>query len=275
MRDGAGAPRSAASVLTELTRLAGLSGPAGAGTPEPEETAAAWRAWLVHRKVLLVLDDCGDEAGVRPLVPDTGASAVLVTARTQLAGLMSARRLEVTGFDLAESLELLGKIVGPDRLSTDPGAAKRIVAAAGLLPLAVRVCGLKLAVRRYLPLGEYAGRLGDSRAVLDELVAGDMGVRPRLASGWRDLSPTERSALCLLAALPEGPFTLGQTAAALTCGQDTARRTLESLVDAGALLAPDSEVTSHAALYELPRLLHVYAREQTVRDMPQVSRATA
>jgi len=281
MRDAAGHPRPAASVLAELAELAGFAGPPGpqapraASTAEAERTAAAWRAWLSRRKVLLVLDGCADEAGVRPLVPDTGASAVLVTARTPLAGLTSAHRLEMPPFDTAESLELLGRIVGPDRLSTSREAAERIVTATGMLPLAVRVCGLKLAVRRYLPLDEYAKRLADNRTVLDELVAGDMDVRPRLASGWRDLSPADRSALCRLADLPEGLFTLGQAAVILTCGQHEARRRLESLMDAGAILAPDSEVISHAALYELPRLIRVFAREQAVSDLPPASRASA
>lgn len=280
MRDTAGRARSAASVLAEVAELAGL-GPSGppasraAGAPEPERTAAAWRAWLSRRKVLLLLDGCADEAGVRPLVPDTGASAVLVTARTPLAGLTSAHRMEMTPFDAAESLELLGRIVGPDRLSTGREAAEHIVTATGMLPLAVRVCGLKLAVRRYLPLDEYAKRLADSRTVLDELVAGDMDVRPRLASGWQDLSPADRSALCRLAELPEGPFTLGQAAAALTCGQHAARCRLESLMDSGAILAPDSEVTSHAALYELPRLIRVFAREQGVPEVPPAAWASA
>jgi len=144
-----------------------------------------------------------------------------------------------------------------------------------LLPMAVRVCGLKLAVRRYLPLAEYAARLADSRSVLDELVAGDMDVRPRLASSWRDLSPADRATLRVLGTLPEGAFTLERAATALGCGRDDAQRRLESLMDAGVLLEPDMEVTAHAALYELPRLTHVYAREQVIEPAPEDYQATA
>ncbi|MFJ1584070.1 BTAD domain-containing putative transcriptional regulator [Streptomyces sp. NPDC088197] len=279
MRDAAGRPRSAASVVAELARMADLPGQRAAavddGSEDAEEAAAAWRDWLGPRRILLVLDDAADEASVRPLVPHSGGSAVLVTSRAQLAGLVSADRLELAPFDLGESLELLGRIVGHERLRACPEAARRIVTATGMLPLAVRVSGLKLAVRRHLPLGEYAARLADGRTVLDELVAGDTDVRPRLASGWRDLSAADRTTLCLLGHLPEGPFTLRQAAAALTCGQDDALRRLESLLDAGALLAPDSEVTAHAARYELPRLTRVYAREQSLLGMRPLPRATA
>lgn len=273
MRDAAGRPRSAASLVTELARMADL--PELRADGDAEEAAAAWRAWLGPRRVLLVLDDAADEASVRPLVPDTGGSAVLVTARVQLAGLVAANRLELAPFDQAESLELLGRIVGHERLRSCPESAEQIVAATGMLPLAVRVSGLKLAVRRHLPLCEYAARLADGRTVLDELVAGDAGVRPRLACGWRDLSAADQAALCLLAELPEGSFTLRQAAEALTCDQDDALHRLESLMDSGALPAPDCEVTAHAARYELPRLTKVYAREQSLRHVRRLPRATA
>ncbi|WP_329454393.1 AfsR/SARP family transcriptional regulator [Streptomyces sp. NBC_01497] len=297
MRDEAGRPRSGASVLAELTRRTGLSGAgAGAGAGEADdgggpwggpaagalaasgdldEAAAAWRAWLGPRKVLLVLDDAREEAGIRPLVPDRGASAVLVTARTRLVGLVSAHRQETGPFATAESLALLRAIVGRDRLDNCPEAAERITRATGGLPLAVRVSGLKLAVRRHLPLAEYAERLADGRIVLDELVAGDMDVRSRLASGWHDLSAADRASLCLLGGLPAGGFSLRQAAAVLNCAQDDALRKLEALLDAGALLAPDSEVTAHAAQYELPCLSRVYARQCAVGQPAPAVRATA
>ncbi|MFH0177919.1 BTAD domain-containing putative transcriptional regulator [Streptomyces cacaoi] len=282
MRDAAGRPRPVESVLAELCELAGLTDAPGAagtagttGAQDPGRCAAAWRTWLARRRVLLVLDGCADESRVRPLVPDSGASIVLVTARSPLAGLTSADRLELKAFDAADSLRLLGRIVGPARLDVGREAAERIVVAIGMLPLAVRVCGLKLAVRRNLSLEEYARRLADSAVALDELVAGDMDVRPRLACGWRDLSPADRSALRLLADLPEGPFTLARAAVGLAQGQHEARRRLESLLDAGVVLAPADEVTAHAALYELPRLVRLFVREQTVRELTSPPRATA
>lgn len=275
MRDATGGARTLASVLTELGRHGGLGDLGAASTADPEGAVATWRGWLAHRRVLLVLDDVTDEGCVRPLLPDSGTSAVLVTAKTQLAGLTSAHRLRMTPFDIGESLALLGSMVGQERLEASRAAAERLVAATGMLPMAVRVCGLKLAVRRYLPLSEYAARLADSRSVLDELVAGDMDVRPRLASSWRDLSPADRATLRVLGTLPEGPFTLDRAAAALGCAPDDAQRRLESLADAGVLLEPATEVTSHTARYELPRLTHVYAREQVIPRAPEKYQATA
>ncbi|MFF3754895.1 BTAD domain-containing putative transcriptional regulator [Streptomyces sp. NPDC002018] len=276
MRDGAGVPRPWPAVLAELARLVGLALPvpdtewadhtdvAGAGADGADEAAGVWRAWLAHRRLLLLLDDAAAEADVRPLLPDAGASAVVITARSQLGGLAPAHRMGLAPFSLDEALDLLAGIIGPERLSTDRGAAERIVAATGMLPLAVRVSGLKLAVLRHLPLGEYAARLADEHTLLDELTAGDMDVRPRLSKCWSDLPEASRTVLCRLGTLPGPAFTLHEAATVLAHGQDQARRELESLMDAGMIALPDSEVTAHAVLYELPRLLHVYARQQSL-----------
>ncbi len=58
---------------------------------------------------------------------------------------------------------------------------------------------MRLAVLRHLPLAEYADRLDDPSAALDELVAGDVSVRHRIASGWRDLAEPDRWVLGRLA----------------------------------------------------------------------------
>jgi hypothetical protein len=211
----------------------------------------------------VVLDDAPDEAAVRPLLPGPGAgAAAVVTSRTSLAGLASVQRIGVPLFTPAEALELLGLVIGADRLAGDLDAGRRIVAAGGLLPLAVRVGGLRLAVLRHLPLGEYADRLAEPDGVLDELAAGDLTVRARLADGWRDLPEPARGTVLRLGRLPlSRPFTLDDAAAALGCAPGQALRRLESLIDTGAVLSPGDEVTAHAARYTLPRLAQVYARE--------------
>ncbi|MFH9269233.1 BTAD domain-containing putative transcriptional regulator [Streptomyces sp. NPDC017546] len=265
-----GTARGPAEVLAELGRLCGVAGAAPAG-PEggPGDVRAAgaladaWQGWLARHRALVVLDDVPGEAAVRGLLPRSGRCSVLVTARGQLAGLAPVHRIALPAPADGEALELLGKLIGAGRLRTDPGAALRIVRACGALPLAVEVSGMRLAVLRHLPLAEYAARLEDPSAALDELVAGDVSVRDRIASGWRDLADGERRVLGRLAGLSEdGGFTLDRATAALGCGERTAIRAVESLIHAGAVTSPAGEVTAHAALYEVPRLLGLYARER-------------
>lgn len=254
-----GTARSRNDMLDELGRLCDVGGP---GRPDPAQAENTWQDWLSRHRALIVLDDVADETSVRGLLPRSGRCSVVLTARGQLAGLEAAHREALAVPEDGEALELLATLIGEDRLRTDPPAALRIVRACGALPLAVAVSGMRLAVLRHLPLAEYADRLDDPTAALDELVAGDVSVRSRLAAGWRDLSARDRGVLARLAGLGrDGGFTLERAMTALERDERGTIRAVEALIDSGAVTSPTGEVTAHAALYEVPRLLCLYARE--------------
>ncbi|MFF5143705.1 BTAD domain-containing putative transcriptional regulator [Streptomyces sp. NPDC013157] len=275
LRANDGTPRPAADVIAELARAAGLP-----DTGREPESWTHWRRWVADRRPLLVLDDAPDEACVRALLPGTDRSSVLVTARTRLAGLEEAdHRVDVPPLTLREGVELLVRFAGPERLAADR-TAERIATATGLLPLALRVAGTKLAVLRHLPSERYAARLADPRTALDELSVGDTAVRPRLADWWDGLPGPVRDMVRQLASLPSPVFTPADARSVL--GVDGARlyRTLEHMVEAGAIGVPDDEVLAHGGPgersaqsnhgdqgeryepYELPRLLRLFVREQ-------------
>ncbi|MFF9035671.1 BTAD domain-containing putative transcriptional regulator [Streptomyces sp. NPDC014892] len=68
------------------------------GTEPPEDPAERgdlFRGLLARRRVLLVLDDAGCEAQVRPLLPGSASCGVLITSRARLAGLDGAARTEL------------------------------------------------------------------------------------------------------------------------------------------------------------------------------------
>ncbi|MDX3329831.1 AfsR family transcriptional regulator, partial [Streptomyces sp. ME02-6979-3A] len=66
-----------------------------------------------------------------------------------------------------------------------------------------------------------------------------------------------------VAGLAEGGcFTLEGAMAALDRDERGTIRAVESLIDTGAVTSPSGEVTAHAALYEVPRLLCLYVREE-------------
>ncbi|MEU1483630.1 BTAD domain-containing putative transcriptional regulator [Streptomyces sp. NPDC005752] len=254
-----GTARSRNDMLDELGRLCDVGGP---GRPDPAQAENVWQDWLSRHRALIVLDDVADEASVRGLLPRSGRCSVVLTARGQLAGLEAAHREALAAPEDDEALELLATLIGEARLRTDPPAALRIVRACGALPLAVAVSGMRLAVLRHLPLAEYADRLDDPAAALDELVAGDVSVRSRLAAGWRDLNTRDRGVLARLAGLGrDGGFTLDRAMAVLERDERGTIRAVEALIDSGAVTSPTGEVTAHAALYEVPRLLCLYARE--------------
>jgi len=254
-----GAMRPLEALTAELGRL---TGDGRISAADPEQGLTVWRSWLAGRRMLLVLDDARDTARVRALLPVAGDSAVVVTSRAPLAGLCSARRIDLPPQTTTEALELLAAMIGHQRFHSDPAAAERIVTACGLLPLAVCVAGHKLAVLRHVPLAEFADRLSDPHCVLDELAVGGIAVRHRLSDQWNELDAPGRAALARLGQLPlTAPFTLDQAVGLL--GQDR-RQTLcelERLIAAGVVVSPAAEVSAHTARYALPPLTHIYARE--------------
>ncbi|MFE1785564.1 BTAD domain-containing putative transcriptional regulator [Streptomyces sp. NPDC059506] len=269
MRAEDGSPRPRSSVLAELARLFGFV----ARLPhDPEEAGAAWRSWAAGRRVLLLLDDAPDEAAVQCLLPGAGRNSVLVTARSRLAGLEAAHRVEVPPFTVPEALELLGRIIGRRRLLSDPDAAGRVVEEAGLLPLGIRVAGTKLSMLAHLPLGEFAERLGRNDTLLDELASGGLAVRSRLAGAWRDLAGPSRSVLQALGALPAPRFTLDEAMAALGLGREDTQRALESLMESCTVSAAPDASAAHPVRFELPRVVHLFARERASEAVPGGSR---
>lgn len=156
---------------------------------------------------------------------------------------------------------MLAELVGRSRVRADREAALRIVQACGGSPLAVRVSGMRLAVLRHLPLREFADRLTDPAGALDELTSGDISVRRWLASGWEALPQgLGQDAGRLAAGTGDGPFGLAEAAEALGCDERHAVRVVEALIEAGVVSQPGGEVTAHAAQYELPHLIRLYAR---------------
>ncbi len=252
LRAADGATRPLPAVLAEIGRGAGVTGLSG-----PE----AFRTWLAEHRVLVILDDVPDERAVRPLLPYGGHGRVLLTARGQLGGLAPVHRIPVPPLGAAEALQLLAGLVGQSRVRADREAALRIVRACGGSPLAVRVSGMRLAVLRHVPLREFADRLTDPAGALDELTSGDVSVRRWLAQGWEAL-PRDcgRNAGRLATGTGDGPFGLSEAAEALGCDERHAVRVVEALIDAGMVTSPCGEVTAHAAQYELPYLVRLYAR---------------
>lgn len=263
LRGERGESRPAYAVLGELLPVLGASEPLP-GTLD--ERAALYLALLAERRTLVILDGARDEEQVRPLLPGAGDSRVLVTSRRRLVGLEAVRHLDLPPMSDDEALAFLGRLVGPLRVVQEPDAARRLVAMCGTLPLSVRVVGANLAALPHLTLGRYAERLADERRLLDELVAGDLGVRRRLAGMYAELPAPDRRTLRALGQLDRGGFTLREAARVLGAGPAEAEKAVERLIAAHLVrvdLRPDC---GQAPAYRLPAPLRVYARERAAEE---------
>jgi tetratricopeptide (TPR) repeat protein/DNA-binding XRE family transcriptional regulator len=265
-----GPPRSASDALAWLLRALGTD--AARIPADEDERAAVYRSALVSRRVLLLLDNARDAAQVRPLLPGTPGSAVLVTSRDALAGLIArdgAARVELDLLPEDDAHNLLHNLIGK-RAQAEPVAVSTLISQCCRLPLALRVAAELAVSRPDVALSELVAELADLRGRLDVLSAGgdsDTAVRAVLSWSYRQLAPADRRALRLISLHPGADFDL--TAAAALTGADlpAARRTLERLARAYLVHVHGPK------RFELHDLLRGFARELAeAQDEPGVRR---
>lgn len=245
-------PSGATELDGVLTRL-GV--PAERLPESPAAKVELYRRTLMGTRTLLILDDAHDERQVRPLLPSVPGCGVLITSRSLLATLEGAARITLGAFTPEESMELLGRIIGRDRLAAERRTALAIAEMCGHLPIAIRVCGARLAARPHWSLGRLADRLQDPRRVLDELRVGELDVRDRLMPSLTRLSDDLRTAVLRLSRLGPGTFSVDRAAELLRLSVVDALDVLDELV-AAHLLSPQPLVANH---YRLPELVHALA----------------
>jgi tetratricopeptide (TPR) repeat protein len=251
-----------AQVLDRFLRALGV--PPDVLPKQLDEQAARYRGLLAGRRILVVLDNASSAEQVRPLLPASASCLVLVTSRDRLAGLVAAEGAKVLMLDVlapSEALDLMSRTAGSERVSAEPEAAGEVVRLCACLPLAVRIAGARLATRPGMSLADLAKRLSDERARLEELSAGDVGVRASFALSYQALHPEAARMFRRLGLIPGPGFSLGVSAALIDGTWEEAETLLEGLVDAHLI-----EATSVSGRYRFHDLLRLYAREQLESD---------
>ena len=263
LRGGQPNPLPTGDALGQLLRGLGLS---SALPADPAERAALYRSTLAGRRLVVVLDDAATEAQLRPLLPGSSASAVLVTGRRRLMGLPGVTTVDVGMLSTPDAVELLGRILGATRVAADQAAAERIVLLCDGLPLAIRIAGARLAVRPQWPLGRLADLLADSRRRLNELATGDLAVRASIDLTYQALSAADRRAMRRLAVLDVPVLPGWIVAAALdTLDLAVAEEAADRLVDVSLLMFVGTGRDGSAG-YRFHDLLRVYGQEVAVAE---------
>ena len=278
----AGQPRiDPADALSALLLLTGATAPQ---IPKGlEARAAMWRDRLAGKKVLLLLDDAVDSDQVRPLLPGSAETLVLITSRHRLSELTEARPITLETMRPEEAALLYVRIA--DRPELEPGDpdVNEVVELCGYLPLAI---GLMASLLKNRPARTPADQVDDLRSATDRVSAIQAENKRQVAAAfdlsYRDLSPDQQRFFRRLSLHP-GTDTDAYAAAALD-GTDraTASSRLDALYDyhlidegpgrryhfhdlirehAQALAAADPEADRAAAL---DRLLDYYLRSAVV-----------
>ncbi|WP_344743979.1 NB-ARC domain-containing protein [Streptosporangium vulgare] len=164
------------------------------------ELRTLWLTWTKGRRILICLDNAHDGDQVRDLIPAEAGCAVMVTSRQPLF-LLNTYDKRLSVFSEAQGVELLARLAGDDRVAADLEAAQEIVRMCDHLPLAISICGGRLATRENWTLRRLADRLKDERRRLDQLEIGrrlDKSVRASLQLSYDDCTGLQRRLLRLL-----------------------------------------------------------------------------
>jgi DNA-binding SARP family transcriptional activator len=255
------APPGVDRVRGVLDRFLRALGVEGAAIPEDvEEKSDMYRSRLANRRFLVVLDGAASEEEVMPLLPAGAGCAVIATCRSPLSGLPGAELISIAPFDVGLSLQMLGKIIGPERLAAERDAAVELVEFCGHLPLAMRIAGARLASRPHWRLEVLVGRLRNTARRLDELSYRGLELRSSIGLTYRVLGK-DAKALFRLFSMVTTPDFPGWTAAALMDSDSfDAEDMLEHLVESQ--LLDTVACPGERPRYRFHDLIRVYAQER-------------
>lgn len=259
---------SAGPGLTAHDALASLLSALGVpGTKIPAETddrSALYRSLLADRRTLILLDNAANAAQIRPLVPASPGSLVIVTSRSTLAGLDDAHFLRLDVLAESEARALLHRIAGEGRLPREHPALRELVALCGGLPLALRIAAAHLRHQPHLDLESYVAALRDNADRLSALNDGERNLSAVFDSSYAALSPSEQQLFRLLGLVPGFDFDAYVAANLLGTELRTAERLLELL------LADNLLVQRKAGRYEFHDLMRAYA-ERIVETQDRIA----
>jgi len=159
-------PLTAARALTELLRLVGT---ASKELPrELDELVALWRSVTHDRRMLVILDDATSSDQIRPLLPGSSPTAVIVTSRRRLPGLPGVRPVSLDVLPAEDAAALFAQRLGRER-ATDPADVAEIVRICGYLPLAIEIAASRLLARPSWATSDLLRQLGGSGGHLAQL----------------------------------------------------------------------------------------------------------
>src|SRR5215813_12539278 len=253
-------PVGPADALASLLLTAGV--PAHQIPPGVDARAAVWRGHAAGKKILLVLDDAAGHQQVRPLLPGTPGSLVLITSRRRLAALDDVAQVSLDTLAPDEAAALLVRLAARPSLSSTDEAVGEITRLCGYLPLAIGMLASQL---RNHPVRTSTGLAAELAAARDRLVlmhAENLSVGAAFGLSYTDLTPGPQRLFRRLGLVP-GPSIDAYAAAALDgTSLATARRQLDELYDQPLLAEPAP------SRYQLHDLLREHARALAATDDP-------
>jgi tetratricopeptide (TPR) repeat protein/transcriptional regulator with XRE-family HTH domain len=251
-------PVDPADALASLLLMIGV--PAERIPPGLTARMALWRDRVAGQQLLLILDDAAGSEQVRPLLPGTGASLVLVTSRRHLTTLEDARAVSLDTLPPRDAAELLVRLAGRPGLDPSESAVAEIIRLCGYLPLAIGMLARQLHHHPAWTPDDVGADLADARDRLELIAAEDMSVAAAFDLSYQDLSQDQQRLFRRIGLHP-GTDVDARAAAAL---DDTdvglTRRNLAALYDQYLLTEPTR------GRYRMHDLIREHARALAATD---------
>ena len=264
------APLSPEEALEQLVRALGT---------EPErlgrgmdERVRRYRSLVAGKELLVVLDDAVTEEQVRPLLPGSPGSLVIVTSRHLLAGLVArddAFHLPLGVLDSDEARTLLHDVLGSHRVAeADLDDLARLC---GYLPLALRIAAAHLVTGSLSSIQELIGEMvrGNRLSALSAYGDGRAAVRSAFDLSYRTVSPDAARLFRRVGLVPGSDVTVGAAAALADIPVDGATRLLRVLNN---VCLVQQHTTGRYRMHDLVRL---YAAERAAEEDGDVGCAAA
>src|SRR5690242_20360359 len=193
--------------------------------------AGRWRDHIAGKRILLLLDDAAGHEQVRPLLPGTPGSLVLVTSRRRLTALEDCAVISLGTLSEAEAVALLARLAGRADLGPGGGPAGEIARLCGYLPLAIGMLAQQLRHHPARTSADVAAGLAAARDRLAVMRAENLSVAAAFDLSYADLSGTQQRLFRLLGAAPGTDLDAYAAAALGGISLSSARAELDGLYD--------------------------------------------
>ena len=260
-------PVAAAEALAILLQTAGVDArqiPAGLGA-----RARLWRHWLAGKRMLMLLDDAADSEQVRPLLPGTPGSLVLVTSRQELAALEDAHPVRLEVLDAGEAAGLLARLAARPSLDAEDPAVAQIAALCGNLPLALGILGRRLRHSPAWTPADLAADLTRARDRLAQMHTESVSVAAAFDLSYQDLSDAQQRMFRWLGLHLGSDIDAWAAAALAGVGPDDAQGLLQALCQQNLITEPAR------GRYQFHDLIREHARALAGAQDPAAEREAA
>jgi transcriptional regulator with XRE-family HTH domain/tetratricopeptide (TPR) repeat protein len=254
------APIEPEQALASLLQSAGV---AVEHIPQGLETRVRlWRDYLAGRRFLIVLDDAVGHDQVRPLLPGTAGSLVLITSRRHLTALEDAQAISLDVLPPVKASELMVKLSRRTDIDVNDEAVAELSSSCGYLPLAIGMLARQLHHHPSWTVGSLAASVAAAHDRLGLMHAENLSVAAAFDLSYHNLESGPQRLFRRLGLHPGPGFDAYAAAALDDADLDTTERHLGDLYDHYLVDEPAP------GRYLIHDLLGAHARALSAADPP-------